>query len=294
MLAPHMSAEPTRPSWWRTLACPDCKQSFADAGEYLSCPACATTFPVRRGVAWLLPTEEDARQELDSTDGAAMVRGYRRPNRLVAAVRRIVTSEFAPGRAWRQARARVCRVEGPLLLLGSGVSSLPGAIHLDLDDFPGVNVVGDAHQLPFASESLAGVVCEVVLEHVVEPQRVVAETLRVLAPGGRCFFIVPFLFPYHGHPGDYSRWTREGLRGEFAGFRDVDAGIHAGPCSAMANLLSEWAYVLSGLRFPRGYVAIKGVATALLFPLKFADLLVNRFPEAHRLASTLYVAATKP
>ena len=86
----------------------------------------------------------------------------------------------------------------------------------------------------------------------------------------------------------------QGLQTEFAAFEDVCCGIHAGPCSAMVNLLSEWVYVASGCRYPRGYVVIKGLATTLLFPLKFADLLVQHFPEAHRLASTLFVTGRKP
>ena len=61
----------------------------------------------------------------------------------------------------------------------------------------------------------------------------------------------------------------------------------------MVNLLTEWIYIISGLAFPKGYVAIKGLATAVLFPLKFADVLINRFPEAHRLASTLYITGFK-
>lgn len=223
-----------------------------------------------------------------------MVSGYRRRNRFLAAVRRIISSEFSPGSSWRAARRALTDGPRPLLVIGSGVQHLPGAIHLDVDDFPGVDVVADAHQLPFANDSLAGVLAEVVFEHLVQPTKVIAETLRVLAPGGRFYFTVPFLFPYHGHPGDYRRWSRQGLEAEFAAFTDVTTGIHAGPCSAMVNLLTEWAYVLSGCRFPRGYVAIKGLATALLFPLKFGDLLVQHFPEAHRLAATLFVTGRKP
>jgi len=226
---------------------------------------------------------------LATTDGKNMVSGYRQPSRLLQALRRVISSEYFPGKAWRAAKENTLAHGPNTLILGSGVTRYSGAIHLDLDDFPGVDVVADAHELPFRDGSLDAVVCEVVLEHAAQPLRILAETKRVLKPGGRIFFVVPFVFPYHGHPADYRRWSRQGLEMDFAEFSNLEIGIMGGPCSSMVNLLSEWAYTLSGLPFPKGYTWIKGGVTACLFPIKFLDALVNRFPEAHRLASTLYV-----
>lgn len=289
-----MATSKGRPEWWSVLACPTCKGRLLDHGERLQCTACSATFACRDDVVQFLAADDPIRRQLGTRDGSSMVRGYRRPARFIQALRSVVSSEFSPGHAWRAARREVAEGPGPLLVIGSGVTRVPGALHLDVDDFPGVDIVADAHRLPIADGVLAGVLGEVVFEHLAEPTRVVAETLRTLAPGGRFFFTVPFLFPYHGHPGDYRRWSRQGLQAEFAAFADIRCGIHAGPCSAMVNLLSEWVYVVSGCRYPRGYVVIKGLATALLFPLKFADLLVQHFPEAHRLASTLFVTGRKP
>jgi hypothetical protein len=289
-----METSRRRPEWWTLLACPTCKSQLQDHGERLHCRTCSASFLCRADVVQFLAPEHPIRGQLTTPDGSSMVRGYRRPARVIQALRRVVSSEFSPGRAWRNARSEVTGGPRPLLVIGSGVTRVPGALHLDVDDFPGVDIVADAHRLPIANGVLAGVLGEVVFEHLAEPTRVVAETLRTLAPGGRFFFTVPFLFPYHGHPGDYRRWSRQGLEVEFAAFEDIRCGIHAGPCSAMVNLLSEWVYVASGCRYPRGYVVIKGLATALLFPLKFADLLLQHFPEAHRLASTLFVTGRKP
>jgi len=276
--------------WRAALACPRTKQPLTREGDrYLS--ADGRAYPVRGDAIRFL--EDGDREWLDTPDGAAMDRGYRAPSAAQTALRRIVTSEYHPGKAWREAKARTLAA-GRTLIIGSGASRYDNAVHLDLDDFPGVDVVADAHALPFRDESFDGVLCEVVLEHVAEPDQVVAEAFRALRPGGRVFFIVPFLFPYHGHPHDYRRWSREGLRQTFRRFDELEVGIHAGPCSAMVNLLTEWLYALSGLRFPKGYRLIKGGATALLFPLKFLDRFVNRFPEAHRMAATLYVTGRKP
>jgi SAM-dependent methyltransferase len=48
--------------------------------------------------------------------------------------------------------------------------------------------VGDAMALDFADGSVDVVVCSQVYEHVPDPKRMMAEILRVLAPGGVCYF----------------------------------------------------------------------------------------------------------
>lgn len=277
-------------SWRPLLACPHCRAALEGGEPLLTCGVCSETFTFENEVAWFLGQTESERARLSSPDGQAMVAGYRQPNSWVTFLRKIISSEYFPGTAWRKAKAQALEMPGPILIVGSGITRYERAIHLDLDDFPGVDLVADAHAIPLQENSVDAVVCEVVLEHANEPMKILAEVRRVLKPGGRLFFVVPFVFPYHGHPSDYRRWSREGLAQDFHFLDDLDIGVMGGPCSSMVNLLSEWAYVLTGLKFPKGYTLVKGGATALLFPLKFLDLVVNQFPEAHRLASTLYVA----
>ncbi len=280
--------------WRGMLACPRCRAPLDRVEGGYRCPENGCAFAEKEGRVFFPEGLGEQRGHLGSVDGKAMVAGYRHPSGLLSAARKVISSEYFPGGQWRRAKREVLEGDGLNLIIGSGVTRYQGAVHLDLDDFPGVDVIANAEQLPFRDHSFQGVLCEVVLEHVARPERLIAETWRVLRPGGSCFFILPFLFPFHGHPGDYRRWSRQGIAEEFSAFRDVRIGIHGGPCSAMVNLLSEWAYVLSGLRFPRGYTLIKGGFTALLFPLKYLDYFVNRFPEAHRLAATLYLSARKP
>lgn len=68
-----------------------------------------------------------------------------------------------------------------------------------------------ADNLSFADASFDATVCFQVLEHVPEPWRVMEETARVLKPGGIAIVTIPFLFPYHGSPKDYYRYTHEGI-----------------------------------------------------------------------------------
>ena len=89
----------------------------------------------------------------------------------------------------------------------------------------------DGYQLPFANESFDVVLLVAVLEHTREPSRIVAETRRVLKPGGRAIMVVPndvtmsvgrlllrkFPIRYPDHltfttPGRVRRWLSNGFR----------------------------------------------------------------------------------
>lgn len=84
------------------------------------------------------------------------------------------------------------------------------------------HVVGNIQRLPFKSERCDGILCVAVLEHVAEPQRAVDEMFRILKPGGILVGFVPFLYPCHGSPSDYWRFTEEGLRFMLRRFDEVE------------------------------------------------------------------------
>src|SRR3954447_3577682 len=84
-------------------------------------------------------------------------------------------------------------------------------------------VVGAIESMPFADESFDSVLCNAVLEHVLNADRSIRELVRVVRPGGHVVAAVPFLQPYHPCPGDYRRYTADGLAqlGRDAGLEDV-------------------------------------------------------------------------
>jgi SAM-dependent methyltransferase len=55
------------------------------------------------------------------------------------------------------------------------------------------------------------VICEQVLEHVVDPLTAVRTLKRLCRPGGYVYVATPFLVRLHGHPADYWRFTPRGL-----------------------------------------------------------------------------------
>jgi SAM-dependent methyltransferase len=56
---------------------------------------------------------------------------------------------------------------------------------------PRETVVADMRELPFADASFASIVCSHAIEHVPDPERLLAEAARVLAPEGTAIFTTP-------------------------------------------------------------------------------------------------------
>jgi SAM-dependent methyltransferase len=112
----------------------------------------------------------------------------------------------------------------------------PGSVH------PGAraaDVVGDLHALDVPDASFDAILCTEVLEHVAQPERVVAELHRLLADGGALLVTVPFVGPLHEEPHDHYRYTSHGVRGllERGGFTDLQVRPLSGYWSALAHLL---------------------------------------------------------
>ena len=155
--------------------------------------------------------------------------------------------------------------------------------------------MADAGELPFENDSVDGVISIAVLEHVTDPERLLAETARVLVPGGRLFLVVPFLQPFHAAPHDFRRWTSVGLRQAVggAGLEVTDHGTYCGPASALTWTLAEmFALVLSfGSASLRR--ALSPVFQVLCSPIKWFDLVLARIPGSDDVASATYLEAVK-
>ena len=88
--------------------------------------------------------------------------------------------------------------------------------------------VADAHAIPLADECVDGVVIQAVLEHVLEPERVVAEIWRVLKADGLVYAETPFLQQVHEGAYDFTRYTESGHRYLFKRFGLISSGTCGG------------------------------------------------------------------
>jgi len=75
------------------------------------------------------------------------------------------------------------------------------------------------------------------LEHVPDANALLRQAHQLLKPGGYMFCTVPFVFEYHPVPGDFRRWTTDGLKLDLerAGF-SVDSTVNVEP--DLASLLT--------------------------------------------------------
>jgi len=69
-------------------------------------------------------------------------------------------------------------------------------------------VAGSAEALPFGEGEFDAIICSEVLEHVADVQKALAELRRVAKNGAPVYITSPFMFPNHGIPHDYQRFTR--------------------------------------------------------------------------------------
>jgi SAM-dependent methyltransferase len=103
-------------------------------------------------------------------------------------------------------------VRGVVLDLGAGLRPfadlIPGkTIALDHRPRPDIDLIGDAHRLPFGDETVDAIVCTEVFEHLVDPPAAARELIRILKPGGRLVLTTRFCFPLHDRPADFWRFT---------------------------------------------------------------------------------------
>lgn len=105
--------------------------------------------------------------------------------------------------------------EKPYAHLFGGVKKYVGT---DIMDGPGVDVVAPSWELPFRDNEFDVLVSTQSLEHTQRVSEAIVEMRRVVEPGGLIFVSVPFLFPEHGVPYDYWRWTKHGISEAFKDF----------------------------------------------------------------------------
>jgi len=150
----------------------------------------------------------------------------------------------------------------------------PNRVGLDVALGKGVDVVGDAHDLPFEGEKFDMILCTEVLEHLHTPHLAIAEMERVLKPGGTLILTTRFVFPLHDVPNDYFRYTKYGLRHLLQEWDILELKEEVDTQTTIAVLFQRIAFQ-SRLR---GGVVTKGI---LFFFARIIDLFPNMIKEEY-------------
>ena len=294
------------------LACPHCGAALAFDGDF-RCTGCGKVYPVQQGVPILLDD--------DSAASFAQARADAENVQLRAKLTTSPLMRFAnatrPPHPFTYMRWKVSRAQraafsalaanagdDPVFLdIGSGILGGLNAdglsplvrnniVPLEIAPTSGVGVVGDAHKLPFLDGSIDGVLIQGVLEHVVDPQRIVREILRVLKPGAPVFAEVPFQQHFHLDPLDFRRYTVMGFEQLFEQFERVGSGVCAGPAAALTDMLTEFPALL--FERPAFYWGVKWITGWLAAPLQLLDAIWARSSRAHIAAAAVYFLGRRP
>lgn len=196
-------------------------------------------------------------------------------------------------------------VKGVVLDLGCG--SMPYRSLLigqcpEISAYVGVDIPSDIYNrpdiywdgvnLPFRDCSIDTLLATEVLEHCPRPELVLAEVFRVLRPGARALFTVPFLWPLHDIPHDEFRFTPFAMRRLLmdAGLGQIDVRALGGWDASLAQMIGLWVQ-----RRPIAPVKRKIVALAAL-PVMRALLARDRTTDFDRspMLTGLCATARKP
>ena len=74
-----------------------------------------------------------------------------------------------------------------------------------------IDLVGSADDLPIEDGSADAILSSQVIEHLPDPEKSIAESARVLKPGGLFFLSYPYLYPIHAPPYDFARLSQFAL-----------------------------------------------------------------------------------
>lgn len=137
------------------------------------------------------------------------------------------------------------------------------AVHVDMRELPGVDVRADLTDPADVRRLRAlrprALLCCNLLEHVIEPERLAAHCLDLVAEGGLLFVTVPFSYPYHRDPIDTMyRPNPVELAGLFRDARLLDS-IILGTGVSYRDVVRErpWVLLRHVWRFPVPFLSFE-------------------------------------
>lgn len=285
------------------LRCPSCESADAQLSKHdagLDCEICGSSYPISNGRPVLLRSDN----ELFDLSEYVRLESSAVPEK--SATRSLVPSpsvNLAEKRVLSGMRERLLRSGGlSTLVVGSGgqrshldsyvrPTEKHESVYCDIDVRADVDLFCDAHNLPFADGSFDAVVTTAVLEHVMYPEKVASEISRVLVDGGLLYSELPFMQQVHEGAYDFTRYTLSGHRRLFNQFEEVEAGMVAGPGTALVWALENFA--TSFFRSETGRKAAKLVVRCLSVWIKYFDYFLIKRPAAMDGASCTYFFGVK-
>lgn len=171
--------------------------------------------------------------------------------------------------------------------------------HIGLDhedtihDKSHIDYFGDAYHIPFDDNFFDSALCTDVLEHLEEPHLAIAETWRVLKPGGYAIYTVPLFWHLHEQPRDFYRYTKFGLNYLFQknSFEVIEIKALSG---FLAMLAQESVYFLWRFRHEGGVNPLRWLIPPLGMVIQRAAYLLNKIDKSEDFTMEYIAVVRKP
>jgi SAM-dependent methyltransferase len=145
--------------------------------------------------------------------------------------------------------------------------------YLNIDAKTQPDLCASADAIPLPDRSVDMVLLTEVLEHLEYPVAALRECRRILKSEGSIIITTPFLFPVHGDPHDFRRWTKDGLRSEVegAGFEVLEVKPMGGMIAVYCDIFEAYCQSFYVDQRRPGFFSrlarrlIRGGASAYLF-----------------------------
>jgi SAM-dependent methyltransferase len=133
----------------------------------------------------------------------------------------------------------------------------------------------DGKKIPYSDKLFSVCIATEVLEHTPIPDILISEMNRELVPGGKLFVSMPFVWPEHGLPFDFQRFTKEkhAILFKKAGFKITNLNSTTGIFGTVGQLLSNDFYEAinrkvwkSNLRYGIKFLLIRILIILFCFP----------------------------
>ncbi len=188
-------------------------------------------------------------------------------------------------------------ISGKTLDLGAGSAKYRDIIKqrsseyiaFDMVDGENIDVVGSVFDLPFDDDQFDTIISTQVLEHIEKPWIMIREIHRTLKKDGICILTAPFLQPYHRDPGDFFRYTKDGLVSLFK-----DQGFIVIECDYYTEVFSTIAEFIKFIFFnpykgkDRGRLRWK-----ILRTIQKVSKFLDRFTKSSRIYANSYIIVRK-
>ena len=286
------------------LACPECGAEIKAVEQAVVCIDCKSSFGMFRNCPVLLSQSNELFQPSSYVQDEFKEPPIDKPAGIKRKLKRLIPKKsinLARDNMFQRLSKNLGSGHTSVLVVGCGNQTKQLERHFpqdnvlfvfcDIDKQADADVFCDSHALPFKSEVFDGVVSTAVMEHVLYPEKAIAEIHRVMNKDGLIYSEIPFLQSVHEGAYDFTRFTMSGHRRLLEGFEEIDSGMVAGPGTALT-----WSIVdfFKGLTRNQKISSLLSIAARIVFFwLKYIDHLVKNNPAAIDAASCTYFYGSK-